>query len=162
VSERVVVLGEPDTLRGALAPLRRRLLQRLADPASASELAVEFGMSRQKLNYHLRKLEETGLVEVVARRQRRGFVERVLQAKADAYLIDPGIMSAPETGQGPTFAWETEVHLDDPHRFSEALAGAMAAVVERFDSRGTPGSRAYRLVSAGHPARGKEKDDRAA
>jgi hypothetical protein len=63
-----------------------------------------------------------------------------------------------------TFTLETEVRLEAPadlHRFTEALAGAMAEVVERFDS---PGGRPYRVVGAGHPAvrREEENDDRAA
>jgi DNA-binding transcriptional ArsR family regulator len=91
----VALLEEPEKLRGALAPLRRRLLARLRTPASASELAREFEVSRQKLNYHLHKLEEAGLVELVGQRQRRGFVERVLKARADAYVVDPACMSGP-------------------------------------------------------------------
>jgi DNA-binding transcriptional ArsR family regulator len=96
MTERVALLEEPDTLRGALAPLRRRLLVRLSEPASATELAPEFGVSRQKLNYHLRKLEDAGLVELVAVRQRRGFTERMFRARADAYVIDPALVRAPK------------------------------------------------------------------
>jgi DNA-binding transcriptional ArsR family regulator len=95
MADRVALLEEPDTLRGALAPLRRRLLVRLSEPASATELAAEFGVSRQKLNYHLRKLEDAGLVELVAVRQRRGFTERMLRARADAYVVDPALVRAP-------------------------------------------------------------------
>jgi DNA-binding transcriptional ArsR family regulator len=196
VSERVALLEEPDTLRGALAPLRRRLLMRLAEPASATEVAAEFGVSRQKLNYHLRKLEDAGLIELVAQRQRRGFTERVLQARADAYVVDPAVVWGPRRiAEGDrhaadhlvdvaattvrevarmqakagkkglrllTFTLETAVRLEAPgdlHRFTEALAGAMAEVVARFDS---PGGRAYRVVGAGHPAIHEENDDRAA
>jgi DNA-binding transcriptional ArsR family regulator len=127
-----------------LAPLRRRLLTRLAEPASASQLAPEFGVSRQNLNYHLRKLEEAGLVEVVAQRQRRGFTERVLRARADAYV----------------FTLDAEVPLADLPAFTEAMAGAMAEVVARF---GRPGGRRYRVIGAGHPvSTTEESDDRAA
>ena len=100
MADRVALLEEPDTLRGALAPLRRRLLMRLSEPASATELAPEFGVSRQKLNYHLRKLEDAGLVELVAVRQRRGFTERVFRARADAYVIDPALVRAPRRDHG--------------------------------------------------------------
>ena len=109
----VALLEEPDTVRDALVPLRRRLLARLRTPASASELAREFEVSRQKLNYHLHKLEGAGLVELVGQRQRRGFVERVLKARADAYVVDPACMSGPSpasaparaTGTPPTTSW---------------------------------------------------------
>lgn len=188
MTDRVVLLEEPDTLRGVLAPLRRRLLVRLAQPASASELAPEFGVSRQKLNYHLRKLEDAGLVELVARRQRRGFTERVLRARADAYVVDPGVVRAARAhdgdaadrlvevavttirqvarmrggNDGPAFAVEAEVRLADPHAFGEALAGAVAEVVARFDN---PAGRPFRVIGAGHPAirnTERENDDRAA
>lgn len=90
---RMALLAEPDTLRGALAPLRRRLLSRLRTPASASELARELEIGRQKINYHLRLLEKADLIELVEERQRRGCVERVMRARADAYVIDPSLMS---------------------------------------------------------------------
>jgi DNA-binding transcriptional ArsR family regulator len=110
VTERVALLEEPDTLRGVLAPLRRRLLVRLSEPASATELAPEFGVSRQKLNYHLRKLEDAGLVELVAVRQRRGFTERMFRARADAYVIDPALVRAPNKNKGDRHAAD---HLVD-------------------------------------------------
>ena len=186
----LALLEEPEKLRGALVPLRRRLLTRLRTAASASELAREFEVSRQKLNYHLHKLEEAGLVELVGRRQRRGFVERVLKARADAYVVDPALMSDPPRPSAGaraadrhaadhmidvaattvrevarmqsaadragkrllTFTLESEVRLaapDDLHRFTDALAGALAEVIAAFD---TPGGRPYRVVGAGHPA----------
>jgi DNA-binding transcriptional ArsR family regulator len=93
MSDRMALLAEPDQLRGALAPLRRRLLSRLRTPASAAELARELELSRQKVNYHLRRLEEAGLIELVEQRRRRGCVERVMRASADAYVIDPSLMA---------------------------------------------------------------------
>jgi DNA-binding transcriptional ArsR family regulator len=203
-TSRMVLLAEPEELRGALAPLRRQLLLRLRTPASATELARELGLGRQKVNYHLRKLEESGLVELVEERQRRGCVERVLRARADAYVVDPALMSAAEPAAGRTaagqaaaggraagldragdrhaadhlvtvasdavrevtrmqgaadragvrlmtFTLESEVRLGEPadlHRFTEALASALAAVVAEFDS---PGGRGYRVVGAGYP-----------
>jgi hypothetical protein len=49
-------------------------------------------MPRQKLNYHLRELERQGLVELVEQRRRRGCVERVMQATAHAFLVDPTLL----------------------------------------------------------------------
>lgn len=51
-----------------------------------------------------------------------------------------------------TFTVETEARFGAPgdvHRFTEALAGAVADVVAEFD---TPSGRPYRLIGAGHPA----------
>jgi hypothetical protein len=47
-TSRMALLAEPDELRGALAPLRRRLLLRLRTPASAAELARELGTARRR------------------------------------------------------------------------------------------------------------------
>ena len=60
--------------RAALTPLRRELLERLHEPGSASSLAGQLDLPRQKLAYHLRVLEEAGLVKLVEERPRRGFV----------------------------------------------------------------------------------------
>src|SRR5215203_2295152 len=90
----VALLDRPDRLRVALSPIRRQLLERLRRPASATELAVEMSVGRQRLNYHLRELEKAGLVHLVEERQRRGFVERILAARADAFVVDPAVMGA--------------------------------------------------------------------
>ncbi len=88
----VAFLAEPDDVRLALSPLRRQLLERLREPASATQVATELGLPRQRVNYHLRTLERAGLVELVEERPRRGFVERILVAGADAFLVDPAVV----------------------------------------------------------------------
>lgn len=77
----------------ALSPLRRQLLEALREPGSAASLAVQFGMPRQKLGYHLRALEAAGLVRLAEVRKRRGFSERLLVA--DTFVLDPGLVSPP-------------------------------------------------------------------
>jgi DNA-binding transcriptional ArsR family regulator len=91
---RLDYIGEPDRVRLALSPIRRRLLERLREPASAAQLATELGLSRQRINYHLRELEEAGLLELVEERPRRGFTERILAASADAFVVDPSVLGA--------------------------------------------------------------------
>jgi DNA-binding transcriptional ArsR family regulator len=91
---RLDYIGEPDRVRLALSPIRRRLLERLREPASATRLAAELGLSRQRVNYHLRALEDAGLLELVDERPRRGFTERVLAARADAFVVDPAVLGA--------------------------------------------------------------------
>jgi DNA-binding transcriptional ArsR family regulator len=90
----MLLLQEPDRVRLALSPIRRRLLERLREPASAVQLAPELGLSRQRVNYHLRALEHAGLLELVEERRRRGCVERVLAARADGFVVDPAVMGA--------------------------------------------------------------------
>jgi DNA-binding transcriptional ArsR family regulator len=89
----IVLMERADQLRAALTPLRRQLLERLREPASATQLATELGLARQRVNYHLRALEQAGLLTVVELRQRRGCVERFVRATADSYLLDPSLLS---------------------------------------------------------------------
>jgi len=81
---------EPEKVRLALSPIRRRLLDMLREPASATQLAAALDLPRQRINYHLRELEKAGLVELVEERRRRGFTERIL--RASALVIDPAVM----------------------------------------------------------------------
>src|SRR5205085_5020723 len=136
----------------------------------------ELELPRQRIGYHLRELEAAGLVELVEERRRRGFVERVLRASAEAYVVDPAVMGG-DSDQAPggdaaagdrhaaehlvdvasrtvrdvarmqtaaersgrrllTFTLETEVRFGAPadvHRFTDALAAALADVVAAFD-----------------------------
>jgi DNA-binding transcriptional ArsR family regulator len=87
----VQLLDEPERVRTALSPVRRQLLERLREPGSATTLAAQLETSRQRVNYHLKALEAAGLVELVEERQRRGFTERVVRARATALLVDPDI-----------------------------------------------------------------------
>jgi DNA-binding transcriptional ArsR family regulator len=94
MSGAVELVQEPERVRLALSPLRRQLLERMRTPASATQLAAVLGTSRQRVNYHLRALEQAGLVELVEQRQRRGCTERILQATATAFVVDPAVIDA--------------------------------------------------------------------
>jgi len=72
-----------------LSPIRRRILDGLAEPDSATGLARRLGHSRQNINYHLRSLEDAGLVTVDELRPRRGLTERIMRRTFDVVLVDP-------------------------------------------------------------------------
>ena len=72
-----------------LEPTRSRVLAALATPGSATTVADALGLARQKVNYHVRLLEEHGLIELVEQRPRRGLTERVVQATARSYVNSP-------------------------------------------------------------------------
>lgn len=88
------LLDDLDTALLALAPIRRRILTALTEPASAAGLAEQLGMPRQKIGYHLRALEGAGLVQPAGERRKRGFTERLFVAARD-YVLDPALMQAP-------------------------------------------------------------------
>ena len=88
------LIDDADKALLALDPLKRRLLEALREPGSAASLSKRLSLPRQQLGYHLRALEQAGLVRLVEERQRRGFVERVLVAAADAFVLDPAMLGA--------------------------------------------------------------------
>jgi DNA-binding transcriptional ArsR family regulator len=85
----VEVIDDPWAATAALDPIRSRLLAELREPASAATLAGRVGLARQKVNYHLRALEEYKLVEVAEERLWGGLRERLLVATAAAYVVSP-------------------------------------------------------------------------
>lgn len=93
MNSSVALVSDAVKARAALTPLRRELLERLHEPGSASSLAGQLSMPRQKLAYHLRVLEEAGLVKLVEERARRGFTERMLVACADTFVLDPSLVA---------------------------------------------------------------------
>ena len=88
----VAVIDQPEVARIALDPIRARILRALVEPGSASTVAAALDLPRQKVNYHLRLLEEHGLVELVEERPRRGLTERVLSASAASWALAPEVM----------------------------------------------------------------------
>jgi len=83
------MVSDPDVVVDTLTAFRRRLLDLLDEPRSATGLARLVGASRQRVNYHLRALEDAGLVELVEERPRRGVTERFLRRRADVVVVDP-------------------------------------------------------------------------
>jgi DNA-binding transcriptional ArsR family regulator len=76
-----------------LDPVRLRILECVRDEAdSAAGVARALGMGRQRINYHVRELEKAGLLEAVGERKRGNFVERLVRAKARAWVIAPQVL----------------------------------------------------------------------
>src|SRR5207342_1945024 len=85
----IQVIDDPATAAAALEPTRSRILSELAAPASAATLATRVGLARQKVNYHLRALEDHGLVRLADQRKWGGLTERLLVATAASYVVSP-------------------------------------------------------------------------
>ena len=85
----VRVIDDPASASVALDPVRSRLLAELRTPMSAATLAGRMGLARQKVNYHLRTLEDHGLVRVESKKRWGGLTERRLVATAASYVVSP-------------------------------------------------------------------------
>jgi DNA-binding transcriptional ArsR family regulator len=90
----VEVIEDSSAAVVALDPVRARMLAALAEPASAAALAARLGLPRQRVNYHLRALEDHGLVRLVDERRWGGLTERVFRATASSYVVSPGALGA--------------------------------------------------------------------
>ena len=88
----VKVIDNPAAAAVALDPVRSSLLSELAEPASAATLAARLNIARQKVNRHLRALEDHQLVRVAEKRKWGGQAERPLVATAASYVVSPGAM----------------------------------------------------------------------
>lgn len=88
------VIDNPAVAAIALDPIKSRLLAELSAPASAAALAGRVGLSRQKVNYHLRSLEDHRLIEQAEERHWGGLTERLMIATASSYVVSPAALGA--------------------------------------------------------------------
>ena len=95
----VHVIDEGGAATSALHPLRLEILSELAEPESAAGLARRIGVPRQQVNYHIRQLEDQGLVKLVGERRVRNCIERLVQAVGRSYMISPAALG--ELGADP-------------------------------------------------------------
>jgi DNA-binding transcriptional ArsR family regulator len=126
------VIDDPAAAGVSLDPVRARLLAELVVPGSATTLAAKIGLPRQKVNYHLRTLEQHGLVELVELRRRGNMTERVMQATAASYVISPGALgaAAPDPARAPdrlSARWLIAVAARTLREVGELLNGATKA-----------------------------------
>ena len=96
----IAVIEDPAVAESLLDPVRTRLLEALAEPASATMLASRVGLPRQLVNYHLRTLERHGLVKLEAERRKGNVTERVMRASAGSYVISPAALTALQPDPG--------------------------------------------------------------
>jgi hypothetical protein len=75
-----------------LHPIRRRILELLREPDSATGLARRLRMPRQVLNYHVKEMARVQLLQPAGRRKRRALFEQCYVASAMGYVLSPEIL----------------------------------------------------------------------
>ena len=88
----VQVIQNRDTAATLFSPARMQILERLAEPNSDSGVARQLGLPRQQVGYHVRELEQAGLVEFVEERRKGNCLERMVRAAARSFVIGPGAL----------------------------------------------------------------------
>jgi DNA-binding transcriptional ArsR family regulator len=85
----IQVIQSVEAAATLFSPARMRILEQLAEPDSAAGVARRLDLPRQQVRYHLRELEQAGLVELVEERRKGNCLERVVRAAARTYVISP-------------------------------------------------------------------------
>lgn len=132
------LLDDLDTALLALAPIRRRILAALGEPASAAGLAERLGLPRQNIGYHLNALEAAGLVQLAGERRKRGFTERLFVA-AQNHVFDPGLMQTPPDPDA--------VEAQDRHAADHLISTASAMVRDVARMRQDAAAEGSRLLT---------------
>jgi DNA-binding transcriptional ArsR family regulator len=82
------VLTEPEIALKELQPLRWRILNELANkPLCAKDLASILNITVQTISYHLKKLNEAGLIKLVKTIEKRGAIAKYYMTELNALTI---------------------------------------------------------------------------
>jgi DNA-binding transcriptional ArsR family regulator len=88
----VLYLEEIEQAEALLKPQRVEVLRQLAEPRTCSEVAERLGQTPQRVYYHVKRLVEAGLVDLVSERKVRGIREGIYQAGARSYWLSPRLV----------------------------------------------------------------------
>ncbi|HUS15509.1 MAG TPA: helix-turn-helix domain-containing protein [Chloroflexia bacterium] len=85
--QEVLYIEDVDQAAALLKPQRIEMLKLMDQPRTCLELGRIFGETPQKIYYHIKALQNAGLVEQVGARRVRGTVEGSYQARARSYWL---------------------------------------------------------------------------
>jgi len=136
IQSDVGVVVDREAAGSLLEPLRARVLAAAREPASATEIARQLGLPRQRVHYHVRELERAGLLRPAGRRRRGNLIEQRFIATARSYVLAPALLGplaadwrvVADTGSGAYLLALVEQVRDD-------LVDAAAAGAKPQDGR---------------------------
>ncbi|MET8150850.1 helix-turn-helix domain-containing protein [Actinoplanes sp. NPDC049668] len=134
------MLSEPDQFRALGHPLRHRLVLALRQrPATLAQLAAALGATKGTVGYHVKILEQAGLVRVAHVRRVRGGTEQYyeptserLRIAADAPVGGDFLVRAALSEMLPPDEAAPDLTILRHVRLTTAQARALAASLERF------------------------------
>jgi DNA-binding transcriptional ArsR family regulator len=178
--KEIFYLERMDQAEALLRPGRIEILRQLAAPASCTDVAARLGQAPQKVYYHVKRMEQTGLVDRVGDRQVRGITEGIYQASGSSYWLAPALVGAigprraqdemslgfllslseqlqsdlarlaAETGERPSLGMSGEVRLP-PERRPEFLTDLRAAIQGVLTKHGGADGVAFKIAFACYP-----------
>lgn len=88
------VVNDLETLRVLADPLRIQIIELVThQPRTVKQVAADLELPPTKLYYHIKQLEERGLIRVVDTRLVSGIVEKQYQASAFSYHVNKALFS---------------------------------------------------------------------
>ncbi|MGP3935026.1 helix-turn-helix domain-containing protein [Nonomuraea sp. KM88] len=88
----ILYLEEIEQAEALLKPQRVEVLRQLAEPRTCSQVAERLGQTPQRVYYHVKRLVDAGLVDLVSERKVRGISEGIYQAGARSYWLSPRLV----------------------------------------------------------------------
>ena len=116
------VIESTDQAATIMDPVRLRILALLRRPDSAASVARSLGLPRQRVGYHIRALQQAGLILSVGERRTSNYIEHLLQASAEFYAISPRAL-------GPASATHAEPTTVRDRFSSDALITASSRTI---------------------------------
>lgn len=172
-------LTEPRQIKAVLHPLRQRIMRALdAGPSTPSEVARRIGLTANKVHYHVKVLEEAGLVRLAETRSVGSVTEKyyeltardfevrmqrstvttnqtvaVLQEELEHLMSD--LQEAMKAGSAEEQSLHVSIHrMEVDHRTTESVRTSVNQLLERVEAAAARRrGQEYRLVLAWVPMR---------
>lgn len=120
------MLADAAAVEVALDPIRASILDALTEPGSAATIAAAVGLTRQKVNYHLKALEAHGLVELAEERAWGGITERIVRRSARHLVVSPDVLERTATDPSEVADHLSAAYLIAVNARTVSEVGAMA------------------------------------
>jgi DNA-binding transcriptional ArsR family regulator len=88
----VLYLEKIDQAEALLKPQRVEVLRQLAEARTCTQVAARLGQSPQRVYYHVKRLVDAGLVDLISQRRVRNLQEGIYRASARSYWLSPRLV----------------------------------------------------------------------
>jgi len=91
---KLQVVDDSESIGCLTDPVKQDILRTLTEEGSAASVGKTLGLPRQRLAYHIRKLEQAGLLKHLRDERKGNCNERIMRATARRYLIAPNALAS--------------------------------------------------------------------
>lgn len=132
----VYTIHDVDTLKILADPYRLRLIEAIGeDRVTVKEVAARMGEGVHRLYYHVRQLEEHGLLVQVASRVVSGIVEKTYALVGRRFEVEPGLLGADAAGEEHLLAMVRSITGSAVEAIARAARAGVIGTGEGKDGR---------------------------